>query len=184
VRLEKFNGISYSAKVSNYFQRLKDDAAVLNEVSILQSLRHPNILQVHDFFEEKEIFYIPMEYLAGGNIFGMIVQRNQFTEKDARDLAECLLDATKYIHECDIAHRDLKPQNLLIQDPSDNNTLKVADFGFAKRVYAPNCLRTRLGTPTYVAPEVLASKPYGKIIFFVISRIAFTKLFSLFMTFR
>ena len=70
----------------------KDDAAVLNEVSILQSLRHPNVLHIIEFFEESEFFYIPMELLEGGDVFDAIVKKNQYTE------AVCLTRFTKRIY--------------------------------------------------------------------------------------
>lgn len=91
-----------------------DDAQVLNEVAILQSLKHKSIVQLIDFFEEGEKFYLVMEILEGGDVFDRIVQRSHYTEKDARDLARALLEAVEFLHSHNVAHRDLKPQNLLL----------------------------------------------------------------------
>ena len=84
-----------------------------------------------------------MELLEGGDVFDRIVAMNHYTELDARDLARELLSAVAYMHERGVAHRDLKPQNLLLVSKEDNSAVKVADFGFAKRVHVPNSLMTR-----------------------------------------
>uniref|UniRef100_A0A7S2LV12 Protein kinase domain-containing protein n=1 Tax=Leptocylindrus danicus TaxID=163516 RepID=A0A7S2LV12_9STRA len=142
--------------------KLKDDAAVLNEVSVLQSLRHAHILPVYEFFEETDFFFIAMELLTGGDVFDCIVQKNQYTEGCARELVKILLEATEYMHSASVAHRDLKPQNLLISDRESDTNIKIADFGFAKRVHAPFSLVTRCGTPSYVAPEILQGSPHDQ----------------------
>lgn len=138
----------------------KDDAQFLNEVAILQSLEHPNIVGIHDFFEEKDYFFLVMELMNGGDVFDRIVKRTHYTEKDARDLAKCLLGAVAFMHSHGVAHRDLKPQNLLLANLDDDADMKVADFGFAKRVHTPKSLISRCGTPTYVAPEILKNHPH------------------------
>lgn len=137
-----------------------DDAQVLNEVAILQSLKHKSIVQLIDFFEEGEKFYLVMEILEGGDVFDRIVQRSHYTEKDARDLARALLEAVEFLHSHNVAHRDLKPQNLLLTSKDNDTVIKIADFGFAKRVHTPHSLVTRCGTPTYVAPEILKNHPH------------------------
>jgi serine/threonine protein kinase len=138
-----------------------DDEAVLNEVGIMQSL-HDNkySVQLLDFYEEDDYFYMVMEYMTGGDVFDRIVQFTQYTEKDAHDLAVHLLKALRSIHRQGIAHRDIKPQNLLLVDSDDNAKIKIGDFGFAKRVHTPESLTTRVGTPTYVAPEILKNIPH------------------------
>jgi serine/threonine protein kinase len=138
-----------------------DDEAVLNEVGIMQSL-HDNkySVQLLDFYEEDDFFYMVMEYMTGGDVFDRIVQFTQYTEKDAHDLAVHLLKALRSIHEQGIAHRDIKPQNLLLVQTDDNAKIKIGDFGFAKRVHTLESLTTRVGTPTYVAPEILKNIPH------------------------
>jgi calcium/calmodulin-dependent protein kinase (CaM kinase) II/calcium/calmodulin-dependent protein kinase I len=142
----------------------KDDAQFLQEVFILKSLKHNNIVALNDFYEEKDYFYLVMELLDGGDVFDRIVEKNHYTELDARDLASELLGAIAYMHERGIAHRDLKPQNLLLVSKEDDADIKVADFGFAKRVAIPNSLMTRCGTPTYVAPEILKNHPHDEMV--------------------
>jgi serine/threonine protein kinase len=93
-----------------------DDEAVLNEVTIMQSLsrRGKYVVQLCDFYEEKEYFFIVMEYMAGGDVFDQIVERTSYTEKDARDLVKTLLKAVKCLHENGIAHRGKNDCCLLI----------------------------------------------------------------------
>jgi serine/threonine protein kinase len=71
--------------------------------------------QLLDFYEEDQFFYMVMEYVQGGDVFDRIVQLAQYTEKDARDLIETLLKAVSTLHQAGIAHRDLKPQNILLR---------------------------------------------------------------------
>jgi serine/threonine protein kinase len=108
-------GACYAVKVINR-EGLKpsDDEAVLNEVAILQSMSNRHIIQILDFFEEKDYFFMVMDYMRGGDVFDRIVEKNQYTEKDARDLSISLLKAVCFLHQQGVAHRDLKPQNLLL----------------------------------------------------------------------
>jgi serine/threonine protein kinase len=138
----------------------KNDSKVMNEVAILHSLRHFHIVKLLDFFEERTYFYLIMERMIGGDVFEKIVEKTQYTEKDARDLVKDLLHAVEYIHGRGVAHRDLKPQNLLLVTENDDTSIKICDFGFAKRVHTPQSLFTRCGTPTYVAPEILKNHPH------------------------
>jgi calcium/calmodulin-dependent protein kinase I len=139
----------------------KDDEAILNEVAVMQSLSgNKYVVQLLDFYEEESCFYLVMEYCAGGDVFDRVVHFKRYTENDARSLALILLKAIRSIHKAGIAHRDIKPQNLLLLSPDDNALIRVADFGFARRVHMPESLTHRVGTPTYVAPEILKNIPH------------------------
>mmetsp|Transcript_49152 Transcript_49152/g.119111 ORF Transcript_49152/g.119111 Transcript_49152/m.119111 type:complete len:232 (-) Transcript_49152:2429-3124(-) len=98
--------------------------------------------------------------MMGGELFDRIVQKSYYNEKEARDVCLILFDAMHYCHEHQVAHRDLKPENLLLTSESDDSDIKIADFGFAKKVTKPKSLTTQCGTPGYVAPEILEGKAY------------------------
>jgi len=140
----------------------EDEASLLQEVDILKSIEHPNIIRIFDFFPEKEKFYVVLEYAEGGELFDRIVEKTYYDEKEARSLSTILLKAIKFCHDRCIVHRDLKPENLLLASKTEDITVKIADFGFAVKSKTDKSLTTQCGTPGYVAPEILLSKPYGK----------------------
>lgn len=142
---------------------ISEEVRIMNEVAILKSFDHPNIMKLHDFFEESPNFFIVMELMRGGDVFERIVSKTQYTEVDARGLACSLLAAVDYIHSRGVAHRDLKPQNLLLSSTTNNMNIKVSDFTFSRRVHTPKSLFTRCGTPTYVSPEILKNHPHDEI---------------------
>mmetsp|Transcript_75791 Transcript_75791/g.148780 ORF Transcript_75791/g.148780 Transcript_75791/m.148780 type:complete len:379 (+) Transcript_75791:44-1180(+) len=138
-----------------------DDESLRQEVAILGKLNHPNITRLVDFFEEEQYYYVVLEYLDGGELFDRIVKKTYYSEKEARDLVFTVLKAIKYCHDQNIVHRDLKPENLLLASKNDDSNIKLADFGFA--IYAEGLsITSQCGTPGYIAPEILKSKPYGK----------------------
>jgi serine/threonine protein kinase len=136
--------------------------AVLHEVGVLDSLKHSNIMHVNALFEDEEHFFLVMECMRGGNVYDRIMESKRYTEDEARTLAKKLLGAVRYIHERGFAHRDLKPQNLLLNSDKDRTDIKISDFGFACRVRSPQSLTKRCGTPSYVTPEVLKNIPYDQ----------------------
>ncbi|GFH58735.1 ribosomal protein S6 kinase alpha-1/2/3/6 [Chaetoceros tenuissimus] len=162
-RREAENGMELAIKVISVDKcNLQEESRIMNEVAILQSLNHPNILRLHDFFEESPNFFIVMELMEGGDVFDKIVEKTQYTEKDAKELVRSLLKGVEYIHTRRVAHRDLKPQNLLLASLESDVLVKIADFSFARRVHTPKSLFTRCGTPTYVAPEILKNHPHDE----------------------
>mmetsp|Transcript_35371 Transcript_35371/g.42225 ORF Transcript_35371/g.42225 Transcript_35371/m.42225 type:complete len:686 (+) Transcript_35371:14-2071(+) len=160
--VEKDSGKTFAVKVIRRNNSGTGDASVLSEVAILQSIRHKYVVKLHNYFEENTRFLMVMEFMHGGDVFERITEHTFYTEKDARELSQGLLSAIEYIHSSQIAHRDLKPQNLLLETKQCNCCVKVADFGFARRVHTPLSLITRCGTPTYVAPEILKNHPHDE----------------------
>lgn len=142
--------------------KASDDEAVMNEVAVVQSLDHPHIVRFVNFYEEPDYFFLVMELMAGGDVFDRIVKKTHYTELDARDLIKTLLKAVEYMHSRGVAHRDLKPQNLLLTSKEDDADIKLCDFGFSRRVHTPQSLVTRCGTPTYVSPEILKNVPHDQ----------------------
>merc|ERR1719394_1566059 len=102
-----------------------------------------------------------MELVTGGELFDRIVEKGSYTEKDAADLIKQVMSAVHYMHESGVVHRDLKPENLLYHSPDEDSKIMISDFGLSK-MEDSGIMATACGTPGYVAPEVLAQKPYGK----------------------
>mmetsp|Transcript_19499 Transcript_19499/g.25144 ORF Transcript_19499/g.25144 Transcript_19499/m.25144 type:complete len:339 (-) Transcript_19499:196-1212(-) len=158
---QKETGNSYAIKVVTKKKLAREDEAALkDEVMILQEMEHPNIIRLYDFFEEPDFYYLVTEKMAGGELFDRIVLKTYYTEKEARDTCLILLEVVQYCHSKQVAHRDLKPENLLLQSTDNDSNIKLADFGFAKKCLKPNSLKTQCGTPGYVAPEILEGTPY------------------------
>ncbi|XP_022088481.1 serine/threonine-protein kinase DCLK1-like isoform X2 [Acanthaster planci] len=131
-----------------------------NEIGIMKNVNHPNIVKLFEEHETKENIYLVMEYVQGGDLFDAITESVKFTEADAAVIISDMASALAYLHSLNIVHRDLKPENLLVSKSSSGDiTLKLADFGLAMEVKAP--IYTVCGTPTYVAPEILAETGYG-----------------------
>jgi len=140
----------------------EDEVALLDEVAILKEMKHMHIIRLYDFFKEPSTYYLVMEEMDGGELFDRIVAKAYYNEKEARDTCMILLEAVRHMHENNVAHRDLKPENLLLVSKSDDSQVKIADFGFAKKVYEECSLTTQCGTPGYVAPEILEGKKYDQ----------------------
>ncbi|KAA8591445.1 hypothetical protein FQN60_002388, partial [Etheostoma spectabile] len=99
--------------------------------------------------------------VAGGELFDRILDRGVYSEKDASSVIQQVLQAVSYLHENGIVHRDLKPENILYFSQDENSKIMISDFGLSKIVES-DIMSTACGTPGYVAPEVLAQKPYSK----------------------
>lgn len=140
--------------------RGKEDS-LENEIKVLRRLKHPNIVQLMETFEDKEHVYLVIELVTGGELFDRIVEKGSYTEKDAADLIRQVLEAVDYMHEQGVVHRDLKPENLLYYSQDEDSKIMISDFGLSK-MEDSGIMATACGTPGYVAPEVLAQKPYGK----------------------
>ncbi|CAG9318358.1 unnamed protein product [Blepharisma stoltei] len=129
---------------------------LFEEIEILKLLDHPNIIRAYEFFEDSEDFYIVMEHCKGGELFDAIVRRKCFKEHEAALIMRQLFSCLAYLHSKKIAHRDLKPENILLDDKSDCWGIKLIDFGAATHYENGQFLHGSLGTPYYIAPEVLA----------------------------
>jgi serine/threonine protein kinase len=130
--------------------------ALQDEIAALKLLRGgPFIIRLYDVFQEKDNTFMIMEECRGGDLLTRVTEKEYYTEREARKTCKILFQAMDYIHKMKIAHRDIKPENVLMVEKDDDHSIKIADFGFAKRVHKINCLRTLCGTAQYVAPEVL-----------------------------
>ncbi|OSX68980.1 hypothetical protein BU14_2007s0001, partial [Porphyra umbilicalis] len=123
---------------------------------------HPNIVELLEVGEDDESVYLCMELLVGGELFSRITDQGQYTEKHAAALVEAMLGALSICHRLNITHRDVKPENWVFTDAGPQAVVKLIDFGICFYSEDPNALcRSIIGTPLYVAPEVLLRQPYG-----------------------
>ncbi|KAK2821039.1 hypothetical protein Q5P01_023998 [Channa striata] len=132
-----------------------------NEINVLRRVKHENVVGLEDFYESQTHYYLVMQLVSGGELFDRILEKGVYTERDASTVIKQVLHAVSYLHENSIVHRDLKPENLLYYSPDENAKIMVSDFGLSKTL-EHGVMSTACGTPGYVAPEVLAQKPYSK----------------------
>jgi calcium-dependent protein kinase len=131
---------------------------LFNEINILKNLDHPNIVKMYESFEDEKRYYIVTEICKGGELFDEIIARGKFTEKDAAVLMKQVLSCVNYCHKNNIVHRDLKPENVLLEANKDFDQIKIIDFGTSLQFDPSKFLDEKLGTPYYIAPEVLNKK--------------------------
>ncbi|TYI54106.1 hypothetical protein E1A91_D11G052400v1 [Gossypium mustelinum] len=141
----------------------KIDENVRREIINHRSLRHPNIVRFKEVILTPTHLAIVMEYASGGELFGRICAAGRFNEDEARFFFQQLLSGVSYCHAMQVCHRDLKLENTLL-DGSPAPRLKICDFGYSKSSVLHSQPKSTVGTPAYIAPEVLQRQEYdGKI---------------------
>lgn len=148
---------------------LLDSPTARQEVELhWQASAGPHIVRILSLYENvhmgKKALFVVMECMDGGELFNRIEARGDraFTEREASEIMHDIGTAIEFLHHKNIAHRDVKPENLLYTTKDINATLKLTDFGFAKETVQHNSLQTPCYTPYYVAPEVLGPEKYDK----------------------
>ncbi|XP_014670843.1 PREDICTED: serine/threonine-protein kinase D1-like [Priapulus caudatus] len=142
----------------------RQEAQLKNEVAILQDLKYPGIVNLERMFETKERIFVVMEKLKG-DMLEMILSQptGRLSERVTKFLITQILAALKYLHKCNIVHCDLKPENVLLSSTtSEFPQIKLCDFGFARIIGEKSFRRSVVGTPAYLAPEVLRNKGYNR----------------------
>jgi len=127
----------------------------LREAKIASSLHHPSLVEVYDFGSSQHGYYMIMELIKGMSLARVLASAGKLNEDQVLDVAEATLSALSYAHSAGVVHRDIKPDNLLIQE---DGSLKLTDLGLAKASYLEEDARLTqsgmvLGTPFYVSPE-------------------------------
>uniref|UniRef100_A0AAY4EXX6 Protein kinase domain-containing protein n=1 Tax=Denticeps clupeoides TaxID=299321 RepID=A0AAY4EXX6_9TELE len=159
---EKATGQMFAVKCIPKKALKGKESSIENEIAVLRRIKHENIVALEDIYESSNHLYLVMQLVSGGELFDRIVEKGFYTEKDASTLIRQVLDAVNYLHKMGIVHRDLKPENLLYFNSQDGSKIMISDFGLSKMEGTGDVMSTACGTPGYVAPEVLAQKPYSK----------------------
>ena len=143
--------------------KLKGDISGLrNELSMLRNLDHPNIIQFYEIYQDPERYYFVLELCSGGDVSSRLMKEKAgFSEAKTREIMFQALLAINYLHGCGVIHRDIKPDNFLFHDTSPDSTIKLTDFGISRKVVGREQLSSSVGTPYYVAPEVLSKVGYS-----------------------
>ncbi|XP_042939295.1 serine/threonine-protein kinase SAPK1-like isoform X2 [Carya illinoinensis] len=142
---------------------LQIDGHVQREIMNHRSLKHPNIVRFKEVLLTPTHLAIVMEYAAGGELFERICNAGRFSENESRFFFQQLISGVSYCHSMQICHRDLKLENTLL-DGSTAPCVKICDFGYSKSSVFHSQPKSTVGTPAYIAPEVLSKKEYdGKI---------------------
>ncbi|CAG0912223.1 unnamed protein product [Notodromas monacha] len=141
----------------------KNDLQLKNEVSILQNISHPGIVILESMYETPERIYVVMEKLKG-DMLEMILSSpiGRLSERTTRFLITQILVALKHLHSKNIVHCDLKPENVLLSEDTEFPQVKLCDFGFARIIGEKSFRRSVVGTPAYLAPEVIRNKKYNR----------------------
>jgi len=129
---------------------------IRREIKIMSSLHHPHIVNVYEVYENRDRIILVMECADGGELYDYI-NNNKLTEKEARRIFRQIVSAIKFMHQNGIVHRDLKLENLLLDQ---NNNAKIADFGLSNYYSQNDLLKTYCGSPLYASPEIVNGQPY------------------------
>jgi calcium-dependent protein kinase len=130
-----------------------------NEIKILKTLDHPNIIRIHEFFEDLRRLYIVMEYVKGRELFQELMRKGSLNEKKAANIMKQIFITLEYLEIKGVSHRDLKPENILLEEKNGIMNIKIIDFGTATVNLKTENMTRGAGTIFYMSPEVLAENP-------------------------
>lgn len=147
----------FAMKVLTKKQLTRVSISLESEIQLHSSLKHPNIVEVYEYFSDSEYIFIIMEYLQIDLYRHMkSLPDKRIDEITASKYLRSIIDATIYCHANNVVHRDLKTDNALL---TDNGTVKICDFGWSIKSKEP--LYLLCGTTDYLCPEIVSNKPYN-----------------------
>ena len=156
-------GEKVAIKIMDKEQILSDELnkeRVLSEITILKIVRHNNIIKLYEVMETPQKIFLVMEYCDGGELFDYIVSKQHLSEKQACLFFQELIDALTYLHSQNIVHRDVKPENILLENFGKSMTCKLIDFGISRTYTLDKLISTPCGTASYAPPEMHRGEEY------------------------
>uniref|UniRef100_A0A670HYD6 Myosin light chain kinase, smooth muscle n=1 Tax=Podarcis muralis TaxID=64176 RepID=A0A670HYD6_PODMU len=158
--VEKKTGKVWAGKFFKAYSA-KDKENIRQEISIMNCLHHPKLVQCVDAFEEKANIVMVLELVSGGELFERIIDEDfELTERECIKYMKQISEGVQYIHKQGIVHLDLKPENIMCVNKTGTR-IKLIDFGLARRLESAGSLKVLFGTPEFVAPEVINYEPIG-----------------------
>ncbi|CAG5895717.1 unnamed protein product [Menidia menidia] len=162
--VEKGTGHEYAAKFMRKRRKGQDcRTEIIHEIAVLElATASPRVVTLHQVYEMASEMVLVLEFAAGGEIFNQCVSEREdeaFSQEDVKRLMRQILEGVSFLHQNNIVHLDLKPQNILLTSSSPVGDIKIVDFGLSRRVSSHHELREIMGTPEFVAPEILNYEP-------------------------
>ncbi|XP_071471373.1 myosin light chain kinase, smooth muscle isoform X4 [Marmota flaviventris] len=158
--VEKKTGKIWAGKFFKAYSA-KEKENIRQEISIMNCLHHPKLVQCVDAFEEKANIVMVLEIVSGGELFERIIDEDfELTERECIKYMRQISEGVEYIHKQGIVHLDLKPENIMCVNKTGTK-IKLIDFGLARRLENAGSLKVLFGTPEFVAPEVINYEPIG-----------------------
>jgi calcium-dependent protein kinase len=149
---------------------------LIREIETLSMVDHPNIVKYYETYNDEKFFHIIMEYCTGGELFEKVIKKTLFDEESVRSILFKISSAIHHCHSIDIVHRDLKPENILFENNSEFSDIKIIDFGLSRKIFSGDDLKSIVGSPFYVAPEVLKGRYDNKCDIWSIGVLAYSLL--------
>uniref|UniRef100_A0A8C9J1R9 Myosin light chain kinase, smooth muscle n=1 Tax=Panthera tigris altaica TaxID=74533 RepID=A0A8C9J1R9_PANTA len=158
--VEKKTGKIWAGKFFKAYSA-KEKENIRQEISIMNCLHHPKLVQCVDAFEEKANIVMVLEIVSGGELFERIIDEDfELTERECIQYMRQISEGVEYIHKQGIVHLDLKPENIMCVNKTGTR-IKLIDFGLARKLENAGSLKVLFGTPEFVAPEVINYEPIG-----------------------
>jgi calcium/calmodulin-dependent protein kinase I len=152
----------YAVKIINKeVLKAKDLELIRQEKSFLSLIKHPNIICLKDYFEDKRSIYFVTDYYSGGDLITFIEKNPNITEKTACKIIRKIAEALKYLNIFGIVHRDIKPENILFSEENDFKSLKIIDLGVCKTLTYGQMANEPIGTNGYISPEIYLHNDYS-----------------------
>ena len=152
----------YAVKVINKTKlKPKNLELIHHERSYLNLIKHPNIVGLQDYFEDKKFIYLVTDYYSGGDLLSYIEKNHEISEKTAAKIVRKIAEGIKYLNIFGIVHRDIKPENILFAEENNIKSIKIIDLGVCQTLTYGQMANEPIGTNGYISPEIYMHKEYN-----------------------